>query len=127
MKHTRPSAISKFFAAFFFVFAFAQGVFAQQNAPQAGASNPLAYLEQTFPKLTDLYRGELNKYPAHYIFVVDVSGTMDRYESDVLAALRPFFEALPNNDRVDVIPFGSGRHQPGGEEHALQQPRQLLS
>lgn len=107
MKHTRPSAISKFFAVFFFVFAFAQGVFAQQNAPKAGASNPLAYLEQTFPKLTDLYRGELSKYPAHYIFVVDVSGTMSKYEPDVLAALRPFFEALPDGDRVDVIPFGS--------------------
>lgn len=107
MKHTRPSAISKFFAVFFFVFAFAQGVFAQENAPKAGASNPLAYLEQTFPKLTDLYRGELSKYPAHYIFVVDVSGTMSKYEPDVLAALRPFFEALPDGDRVDVIPFGS--------------------
>lgn len=100
MKHTRPSVFSKFFAVFFFVFAFAQGVFAQQ-------SNPLAYLEQTFPKLTELYRSDLNKYPAHYIFVVDVSGTMDKYENDVVSALRPFFEALPNNDRVDVIPFGS--------------------
>lgn len=107
MKHTRPSAISKFFAVFFFVFAFAQGVFAQENAPKAGASNPLAYLEQTFPKLTDLYRGELSKYPAHYIFAVDVSGTMVQYSGVVTQSLSAFFQALPDGDRVDVIPFGT--------------------
>lgn len=100
MKHSCPSFFSKFIAVFALVVTFAQGAFAQQ-------SNPLAYLEQTFPKLTELYRADLNKYPAHYIFVVDVSGTMDKYENDVVSALRPFFEALPNNDRVDVIPFGS--------------------
>ncbi len=69
--------------------------------------SPLAYLEQTFPQLTELYKDELSKYPAHYIFAVDVSGTMNQYSGTVTEALRPFFQALPDNDRVDVIPFGT--------------------
>ena len=73
----------------------------------AVAQSPLAYLEQTYPQLTDLYREELSKYPAHYIFAVDVSGTMNQYSGVVVQALRPFFQALPDNDRVDVIPFGT--------------------
>ena len=78
-------------------------------AQQEGAvTSSLAYLENNFPKLTEMYRKELSKYPAHYVFAIDVSGTMDKYEADVLGSLRPFFEALPDKDRVDVIPFGEG-------------------
>lgn len=77
------------------------------QAQADGASGPLAYLEKTFPKLTNLYREELKKYPAHYIFAVDVSGTMVQYSEDVATSLRPFFQALPDGDRVDVIPFGT--------------------
>lgn len=75
--------------------------------PKAQPSNPLAYLERTFPKLTNLYRDELSKYPAHYIFAVDVSGTMNQYEEMVVNSIIPFFNALPTGDRVDIIPFGS--------------------
>lgn len=75
--------------------------------PQSSQTNSLAYLEQTFPKLTNLYRDELKKYPAHYIFAIDVSGTMNQYSGVVVQALQPFFQALPDNDRVDVIPFGT--------------------
>lgn len=69
--------------------------------------SPLAYLETTFPQLTELYREELSKYPAHYVFAVDVSGTMNKYSDVVTTALQPFIQALPDNDRVDVIPFGT--------------------
>jgi hypothetical protein len=79
-------------------------VYAQSQSAQA---NSLAYLEQTFPKLTNLYREELKKYPAHYIFAIDVSGTMNQYEEMVVNSIIPFFNALPNGDRVDVIPFGT--------------------
>ena len=71
------------------------------------AQSPLAYLETTYPQLTELYREELSKYPAHYVFAVDVSGTMNKYSEVVTMALRPFFQALPDGDRVDVIPFGT--------------------
>lgn len=74
---------------------------------QSSQTNSLAYLEQTFPKLTNLYREELKKYPAHYIFAIDVSGTMNKYENMVVNSIIPFFNALPNGDRVDVIPFGT--------------------
>jgi hypothetical protein len=71
------------------------------------AQSPLSYLNTVYPQLTELFRDELDKYPAHYIFAVDVSGTMNKYSDDVSTALAPFFQALPNNDRVDVIPFGT--------------------
>ena len=73
----------------------------------AQSEAPLAYLEKTFPQLTELFRQELSSYPAHYIFAVDVSGTMRRYDPLVTSALTPFFRALPDGDRVDVIPFGT--------------------
>lgn len=71
------------------------------------AQSSLEYLEANYPQLTELFRKELSKYPAHYIFAVDVSGTMDKYSGFVSTALTPFFQALPNNDRVDVLPFGT--------------------
>lgn len=71
------------------------------------AQSSLAYLENTYPQLTDLYREELMKYPAHYVFAVDVSGTMNQYSEVVVKALKPFIQALPDGDRVDVIPFGT--------------------
>ena len=71
------------------------------------AQTSLEYLENIYPKLTDLYRDELMKYPAHYVFAVDVSGTMKQYSGTVVNALRPFIQALPDGDRVDVIPFGT--------------------
>ena len=51
------------------------------------AQSPLAYLEQTYPQLTELYKEELSKYPAHYVFAVDVSGTMNKYSDVVTKAL----------------------------------------
>jgi hypothetical protein len=69
--------------------------------------SPMAYLERTYPQLTELFKSELSSYPAHYIFAVDVSGSMKKYESMVANALTPFFQALPNGDRVQVIPFGT--------------------
>ena len=74
---------------------------------KAQSESPLAYLNKTFPKLTELFKEELNEYNAHYIFAVDVSGSMHKYEKTVADALTPFFKALPNADRVHVIPFGS--------------------
>lgn len=74
---------------------------------KAQSESPIAYLENTFPRLTELFKDELSNYPAHYIFAVDVSGSMNKYESMVAQALTPFFQALPDKDRVDVIPFGT--------------------
>lgn len=74
---------------------------------KAQSESPMKYLEDNFPKLTEKFSDELNKYAAHYIFAVDVSGSMKQYQSMVAKALKPFFQALPDSDRVDVIPFGT--------------------
>lgn len=77
---------------------------AQTNGSSLGS---LAYLEQTFPKLTKLYRDELANCHAHYIFAIDVSGSMKKYDEIVTPALRAFVDALPAGEQVSIIPFGT--------------------
>lgn len=71
----------------------------------AQPKNPLAYLEQECPQLTSMYKSELAACRAHYIFAVDVSLSMAKYETTVLPALEAFVKALPEGDRVTIIPF----------------------
>lgn len=73
----------------------------------AFAQSPLAYLEQTFPKLTNLYQNELQNCNTHYIFAVDVSGSMIKYNDIVTPALQAFAQALPPGEQVSIIPFGT--------------------
>ena len=77
------------------------------TSANAQQETPLAYLEKTYPQLTELFRDELNNYNAHYIFAIDVSGSMKKYQDMVANALTPFFQALPDKDRVHIIPFGT--------------------
>ena len=76
-------------------------------APATTQQSPMEYLENFCPKLFDKYKDEIGKYAAHYIFAVDVSGTMKRFEPYVVPSLRAFFNALPDGDMVTVIPFGT--------------------
>ena len=76
---------------------FVSGVVAQESS--------LAYLNQQCPQLTQLYREELKNCHAHYIFAVDVSLSMCRFEQTVRPALEAFVKALPMGDRVTIIPF----------------------
>lgn len=80
----------------------------------AGAQSPLQYLEQSFPKLTEIYREDIDKCHAHYIFAIDVSGSMDKYEGIMVPLLKNFIHALPSGDRVTVIPFGTDVKNPMG-------------
>ena len=74
----------------------------------AQSNDPMQYLRDHFPQLTELFKDEISSYRAHYIFAVDVSGSMTKkYGKSVPEALIPFFKALPDNDRVHVIPFGT--------------------
>lgn len=79
--------------------------YAQTNATSTGSS--LAYLEKTFPKLTELYKHELQNCNTHYIFAVDVSGSMIKYNEIVTPALQAFAQALPSGEQVSIIPFGT--------------------
>jgi hypothetical protein len=76
---------------------FFSGMVAQESS--------LAYLNQQCPQLTQLYREELKNCHAHYIFAVDVSLSMCRFEQTVRPALEAFVKALPMGDRVTIIPF----------------------
>ena len=72
-----------------------------------GNGSSVAYLKQTFPQLTELYKNELAKCHTHYIFAVDVSGSMIKYDSIVTPAIKAFVMALPVGEQVSVIPFGT--------------------
>jgi len=71
----------------------------------AAQDRSLAYLNQQCPQLTQLYREELKNCHAHYIFAVDVSLSMCKYEETVRPAIEAFVKALPMGDRVTIIPF----------------------
>lgn len=71
------------------------------------SQSPIRYLESTFPQLTEIYRNDIDKCHAHYIFTVDVSGSMDKFESSVVPSLEQFIQALPNGDKVSIMPFGT--------------------
>lgn len=79
-------------------------VSAQNNSTESGS---MSYLEQTFPKLTELYYQELSNCHTHYIFAVDVSGSMVKYNNIVTPALQAFVQALPIGEQVSIIPFGT--------------------
>lgn len=79
-------------------------VFAQDNG---AAASSMGYLKQTFPKLTELYSEDLANCHTHYIFAVDVSGSMVKYDAIVTPALQAFAMALPVGEQVSVIPFGT--------------------
>lgn len=78
------------------------------------AQSPLHYLESTFPRLTEIYKDDIDKSHAHYVFAIDVSGSMNAYEPTMVPLLKNFIQALPNGDKVTVIPFGTEIKNPMG-------------
>lgn len=69
--------------------------------------DPLDYLRKQCPQLTEKYRTELENCHAHYIMAVDVSLSMCRYQEQVLPAVKAFIKALPDGDKVTLIPFAT--------------------
>lgn len=74
--------------------------------PQSGGTT-MDYLKQQFPQLTNLYEPELRNMNTHYIFAIDVSGSMKKYDEVVTPALKAFARALPAGEEVSIIPFGN--------------------
>ena len=70
-------------------------------------NDPLEYLRKKCPQLTEKYRTELENCHAHYIMAVDVSLSMCRYQTEVLPAVKAFIKALPDGDKVTLIPFAT--------------------
>lgn len=78
------------------------------------SQSSLAYIENTFPELTNIFRDDIGKCHAHYVFSIDVSGSMDQFEDVVVPCLQRFIMALPDNDKVTIIPFGTETKIPLG-------------
>lgn len=86
---------------------FTINITAQTGTNHQVTGGSLAYLKNTFPKLTNLYESELHDCHTHYIFAVDVSGSMVKYDEIVTPALQAFAQALPSGEQVSIIPFGT--------------------
>ena len=64
-------------------------------------------LEAEYPAVMEQYGKNLQDLKIHYIFVVDVSGTMTEYkETVVIPGIKNFLETLPEGDYVSLIAFG---------------------
>lgn len=74
---------------------------------KAQSTQPLALLEQDYPLLMKKFGDELKTQRANYLFAIDVSGTMNRYESIVVPAMSQFVESLAEGDNVNIIRFGT--------------------
>lgn len=95
---------------FFVIFSIYLSVIAfsfAQDPNRIESETSMKYLEENFPQLTELYRPELQNMNTHYIFAIDVSGSMKKYDEIVTPALQAFARALPKGEEVSVIPFGT--------------------
>ncbi len=63
-------------------------------------------LKADYPQLMNKFGKELEGQRADYIFAIDVSGTMNKYQSTVVPALEEFFKSLQEGDYVSIIKFG---------------------
>lgn len=63
-------------------------------------------LRADYPQLMEKFGKELQGQKADYIFAIDVSGTMNKYQSTVVPALGEFFKSLQTGDYVSIIKFG---------------------
>lgn len=73
----------------------------------AQSTQPHALLEQDYPLLMKKFGDELKTQRANYLFAIDVSGTMNRYENIVVPAMSQFVESLTEGDNVNIIRFGT--------------------
>lgn len=60
-------------------------------------------IKKEFPLLTARYGNQFVGQKAHYIFAVDVSSSMSRYQEIVIENLQKFVDALPDGDQITVI------------------------
>lgn len=73
----------------------------------ARQSDSFHLLEQEFPDLMAKFGNELKGQKANYIFAIDVSGTMNKYEYIVVPAMKQFIVSLAQGDNVNIIRFGT--------------------
>lgn len=94
----------------------------------AQSTQPHILLEQDYPLLMKKFGDELNIQRANYLFAIDVSGTMSRYESIVVPAMSQFVESLTEGDNVNIIRFGTeAKVSLGGFSDINQETKKALT
>lgn len=94
----------------------------------AQSTQPHILLEQDYPLLMKKFGDELNTQRANYLFAIDVSGTMSRYESIVVPAMSQFVESLTEGDNVNIIRFGTeAKVSLGGFSDINQETKKALT
>ena len=78
-------------------------LFGQESVAQTAMER----LKTEYPAVMEQYGKNLQDLKIHYIFVVDVSGTMNEYRDKVvIPGVREFLETLPEDDYASIIAFG---------------------
>ena len=71
------------------------------------AQTAIERLKTEYPAVMEQYGKRLQDLKTHYIFVIDVSGTMDEYKDNVVVpGIKHFLETLPEGDQASIIAFG---------------------
>jgi hypothetical protein len=67
------------------------------------AQSPEELVKKDFPKLYAKYGNSLKQQKARYVFAIDISNSMKKYESAVKSNIKNFISALPEGDFVTII------------------------
>ena len=71
------------------------------------AQTAIERLKSEYPAVMEQYGRNLQGLHTHYIFVIDVSGTMDKYKDDVVVpGIRNFLNTLPEGNYASIVAFG---------------------
>lgn len=68
-----------------------------------GQDHDFEALKKEYPLLMERYGDRLESRNAHYIFAIDISSSMQKYEKVVRENLKTFVKAIPDNDQVTII------------------------
>lgn len=81
--------------------------FAMLLGHESVAQTAMERLKAEYPAVMEQYGKNLQDLKTHYIFVIDVSGTMDEYKDKVVVpGIKHFLETLPEGDQASIIAFG---------------------
>lgn len=67
------------------------------------AQSPEELVKKDFPKLYAKYGNSLKQQKARYVFAIDISNSMKKYENAVKTNIKNFISALPEGDFVTII------------------------
>ncbi len=68
-----------------------------------GQGHDFEALKKEYPMLMKRYGSRLESRTAHYIFAIDISSSMQEYESVVRQSLVTFVKAVPDGDQITLI------------------------